>query len=93
VTLSHRDQLGGVQATSLGLTDQRGGGVLVAVAGGGGDRQPQPGACRSDRRRLGRFAGPRPSRIVAGTGGVAGRGWRIVRVAVLAVVVGGRLDR
>jgi hypothetical protein len=92
VTLSHRDQLGHIQTTPSTLTHQRGGGLLVAVTGGG-HRQPQPGTRRGERRRLDRLTGELPSWVVAGPGGLASRGSAVVRQAVLAVMVGWRLDR
>jgi hypothetical protein len=93
VPLGHRDQLAGVQTAAGGLADQRGGGLGVAVAGGGGHRQPQPVARRGERPWLGRLTGQRPIGAVAGPGDMAGRRWPAVWVTVLAVVVGWRLDR
>jgi hypothetical protein len=40
--LGRRHQLGHIEAMGRGLPDHGGGGVLVAVAGGRGHRQPQP---------------------------------------------------
>jgi hypothetical protein len=87
VPLGHREQFVAGQATPFGLADDGDGGLGVGLAGGGGHRQPQPVAHRSDQPRLGL------SRCflwaVAGMGGVAGGGWPAGVRVVLAVVVGG----
>jgi hypothetical protein len=41
VLLGHRDQLGCLQALAGAFADDGGGGILVAISGGGRDRQPQ----------------------------------------------------
>jgi len=50
VGLGHRNQLGLIQALAGAFADDGGGGVLVAVAGGSRDRQPQPMPAGQRRR-------------------------------------------
>jgi len=51
VALGDRDQLGHIDAVSVGLAHERGGGGLVTVTGSGGDREAQPDASLERRAR------------------------------------------
>jgi hypothetical protein len=66
VVFGHRDQLDRIQAVAGAFADQGGGGALVAVPGGGRDRQPQPIPTGQGPRWLGCLAVGLDAAVVGG---------------------------